>query len=76
MSIAEAVAAELEPAYCKFGKILVDLPVEDFDAIETGMADGLTAAAVARILTDNGHPVSEKVIQRHGHGTCRCKDAA
>lgn len=76
MSIAEAVQVELKPTYCKLGHILVNLPVDDFDAIDNGLGNGLTPAAVARILTDNGHPVSEKVAQRHVKNVCACKDAA
>jgi hypothetical protein len=76
MSITAAVEQALEPTYCKLGRILADLPAEDFDAINNGLSNGLTPAAVARILTDNGHPVSEKVAQRHARSICACKDAA
>jgi hypothetical protein len=76
MSIAAAVEAALAPKYCKFGRILANLPGEDKQAIIDGLNSGLTPTDTARILAKNGQPVSEKAIRTHRISECCCKDAA
>lgn len=76
MSISEAVQAALAPKLCKFGRVLVDLPGPDMQAILDGLQDGLGATETARILTKNGHPLNEKAVRVHIAGDCGCKDAS
>jgi hypothetical protein len=76
MSIAAAVEAALAPKYCKFGRILADLPADDKRAILDGLNIGLTPTDTARILAKNGHPLSEKAIRTHRISECCCQDVA
>ena len=57
------------PNECKVCHALDTLPDDAADTLDRGL-NAHSPTAIARWLTDKGHPVSRKSVARHIHGQC------
>lgn len=86
MSNVHPNASDIEAAFaaavderCTFGKILGNTEPEVRKIIQSKVDDELrySAAVIARVLKGLGFPtVSDKAINMHRRGTCRCPNKA
>jgi hypothetical protein len=63
------LATAVQPRECKFARVLAELNDDDRQAVESSEADH---AAISRVLTANGHPVSDSTVRLHRTGNCGC----
>lgn len=76
MGLLEDIGQEQEktqPNRCPMAKQLVRMPDDVRGDLDTAMEDpNIRHVAIARALTANGFPVSEKGVAAHRRGTCAC----
>lgn len=58
---------------CPVVRITKSLGPKDRDVLTAAVdSDGITHAAIAKVLTDNGHKISQDAVGRHRRGDCAC----
>lgn len=58
---------------CSMGTILRTLPEQESQAVQAALDNpDWTAAALARLLTQEGHRVQDNTVRRHRRGDCLC----
>lgn len=75
MSLADALRQETAPNKEKCQVALVRAQLNDTDLATLNMAlanPKVSAAAIARALTDIGHPTKQHTMTRHRRGDCSC----
>jgi hypothetical protein len=87
MSLADRLVKETTESkdfLCKLGALLVDpsIPEKDRAALETVVntpataPGGLTNSAIARVLREENHYISNSSVDRHRRGDCGCSRKA
>lgn len=75
MSLRDRVqSAQRDPGFaCSIALIQDQLSGSDRAELDTVLADrALSAAAIARVLTAEGHVVRQQTVARHRRGDCSC----
>lgn len=58
---------------CPVAKILSALSPKDRETLAAAIGNkDITHAAIAAVLTDNGHRMSQDAMGRHRRGSCAC----
>lgn len=58
---------------CSVRMLLRTLPPSDAEAVQAALDNpDWTAAALARLLTQEGHRVQDSTVRRHRRGDCLC----
>lgn len=61
---------------CGLARIRVSLNAKDRAALDAALVDEkVTGAAIARVLQDAGHLISQNAVTYHQRGDCRCGKA-
>ena len=83
MSLADRLVKETvqsKEIVCKLGALLIDesIPQKDRDVLELVVntpataPGGLTNSAIARVLREENHYISNSSVDRHRRGDCGC----
>jgi hypothetical protein len=77
-------ATDSKQSFCKLGAILVNetIPQKDRDTLSLAVntppnsPNGLTNAAIARVLREENYYISDSSVDRHRRGDCGCNKKA
>lgn len=58
---------------CPVARVLASLPPKDRDVLVAALGNkDITHAAIAAVLTENGHKMAQDAMGRHRRGSCGC----